>query len=64
MGGGGNGACRASHARAFCGGESDTAQGVLNDKLGIKFGAGDIDLGKNTAGGSGGPHQCENIVCS
>ena len=39
-------------------------QAYWNDQLGIKFGAGDADLGKNTAGGNVDKHQCENIVCS
>jgi parallel beta-helix repeat protein len=39
-------------------------QAYWNDKLGIKFGGGDADLGKNAAGGNGDKHQCEDIVCS
>ena len=35
-----------------------------NDQLGIEIGAGEIDAGKNTAGGNGSAHQCENVVCS
>jgi hypothetical protein len=36
----------------------------FNTKLGFDSGAGVVDLGKNTAGGNGTAHQCENIICS
>ncbi len=36
----------------------------FNDHLGIDINPGDTDLGKNTAGGNGSAHQCENVVCS